>query len=136
MSGCFHHIASRVIAAAILLSFASGVLVPRAAIAGTDRATAVTAVTGWQGPAAAATDRECTGENEDHPFMAGARTDADCKLATRQCRSQGCSGDYLHSPQHRNGPALSRNVGGSLPASHWIDISLRRIPPPPKPGFT
>ena len=133
MSGFYRHFASRVIVTAILLSFASAFLPAEAA------------TSGLHGIAADAErlsspipnfDADCRDARRDHPVIVSVLTKAKCSMADRNCRSQSCIGDYLQPVLRDDCPAMARCISDTLPAARWIDVDLRQIPPPPKPGLS
>ena len=133
MSGFSRHFATRVIVTAILLSFASAFLPAE---------TAATARPGIMAGAVlqvsqeAIRDADCRDLRRDHPVIVSTLTKAKCSMAGRDCRSQSCIGDYLQPALRDDCPVSARCISDALPAARWIDVDLRQIPPPPKPGLS
>jgi hypothetical protein len=133
MSGFSRHFATRVIVTAILLSFASAFLPAEAATMA--RPGIMTGAVLQVSPEAIR-DADCRDSRRDHPVVASTLTKAKCSMASRDCRSQSCIGDYLQPALRDDCSASARCISASLPAARWIDADLRQIPPPPKPGLS
>jgi hypothetical protein len=133
MSGFSRHIAFRMIVAAILLSFASAFLPAEAA---TMARPGIMAGAALQVSSEAIADTDCRDTRRNHPIVISALTKAKCSMAGRDCRSQTCIGDYLQPALRDDCPASARCISDTLPAARWIDVDLRQIPPPPKPGLS